>query len=650
MCGIGGFSGSFPAPSLAQALGALALRGPDDSGAFFDIRGLVGLGHRRLSIIDLSPFGHQPMASADGEFVIVFNGEIYNFRELRSGLSGSGYPFKGNSDTEVLLALYTQRGEAMLRELNGIFAFALYDKKRQELFLACDNMGVKPLYFTENVDGFAFASELKAMLAAGWVQGEVDVAALAGYLAFLWSPGGRTPFAGVQRLGPGEALRVKAGRIVRRWQWARSTWDVLANSHYGNADQAALGVANALRTAVQRQLVADVPVGAFLSGGLDSSSIVAMAKESAPDIECFTIALSGELDAGFTDDLPYARRVAKHLGVRLHEVAVDSAAMAQNLEEMVYLLDEPLADPAPLNVRYISRLARQHGMKVLLSGAGGDDLFSGYRRHQALMLERWWAWLPAGARALLRRWGERADHASALGRRLGKAFEFADGDESMRLMGYLLWARPNDIAALFAPDHRPKLAGRSLTAACEEYLTSLPPRTAPLNKMLALEQRFFLADHNLLYTDKMSMAESVEVRVPFLDNDLVALANGLPTGMKLRHGECKWILKKAMEPYLPRDVIYRPKTGFGAPLRRWLRHELRELMMDTLSAASIERRGLFDATAVQCLISDNEAGRRDAAYTIFSLMCIEIWCRKFLDGARHSRQYADVVGGADVVA
>ena len=291
--------------------------------------------------------------------------------------------------------------------------------------------------------------------------------------------------------------------------------------------------------------------------------------------------------------MPYARQVARHLGVKLHEIKVDASRMAADLERMVFQLDEPLADPAPLNVLYISQLARQHGVKVLLSGAGGDDTFSGYRRHRALTMEWYWARLPVSVRAGLRRMTAQFGQRGSL-RRVTKLFAHADSAPDRRLTGYFLWAETQRLRGLFAPEHRATLANEGMETPLEEYLATLPQGLPPLQRMLALEQRFFLADHNLLYTDKMSMAAGVEVRVPFLDNDLVRLANALPPRYKQRGREGKWILKRAMEPYLPHEVIYRPKTGFGAPLRHWLRHELKELVDDTLSAATLRKRGLFD--------------------------------------------------------
>ena len=631
MCGICGFNGGFVPESLERMLAEIQHRGPDGSGIFMDDNAGVGLGHARLAIIDLSPLGRQPMTDVTGTVVIAFNGEIYNFRELRAQLESDGYRFRSHSDTEVLLALYRAHGEAMLALLNGIFAFAIYDKNEQALFLACDAVGVKPLYFAEGHEGVVFASELKGLVASGVAFGGLDVAAIFRYLGFLWSPGGATPFKGVSRLGPGEALWVRDRHIERRWHWARSAW--VDPPLRLNSDEAVRRVQVGVRTAVHRQLVADVPVGAFLSGGLDSSAVVAMAREIAPDIECFTIDTGAVRDAGATDDLPYARQVAKHLGVRLHEIKVDSSRMAASLERMAIHLDEPLADPAPLNVLYISQLAREHGVKVLLSGAGGDDLFTGYRRHRALMLERYWAWLPAPVRQGFCNMSSHLGQGGAMGRRLAKAFAHAGLPAEQRLAGYFLWADPARVLGLFSAEYRAALANEVITAPLEDYLGSLPRGLPPLQRMLALEQRFFLTDHNLLYTDKMSMAVGVEVRVPFLDNDLVRLANALPPGLKQRGAEGKWVLKKAMEPYLPHNVIYRPKTGFGAPLRHWLRHELREWVGDMLSAETLRRRGLFDPKAVAALVADDQAGRVDAAYTILGLVCIEIWCREFMDKA-----------------
>lgn len=529
---------------------------------------------------------------------------------------------------------------AILHRLNGIFAFALWDADSEILLIARDAFGVKPLYFQENESGFHFASEIKAL--PNRQIDNLDAAALDRYLSFLWCPGDGTPTPQVRKLKPGMAVCVKDGAIIERVTWyhlpvfQRNFSTPLASPPVSK-NVAIRSTIHYLRQAVHRQMIADVPVGAFLSGGLDSSSVVALAREKNSDIRCFTIELTGITDEGLSDDLPYARRVAKYLKVPLEVVQMDSSRMAEFLPTMVAQLDEPLADPAPLNILYISRLAREHGIKVLLSGAGGDDLFTGYRRHQALMSDFFWAWLPQSARTALGRLTQGLDQRRPLFRRLRKLFNGVSLDGDDRLVNYFRWIDRNDLLALYTPEFRAALADAHAEDSMQEFLAGLPLETSALERMLALEQRFFFTDHNLNYTDKMSMAVGIEVRVPFLDLDLVEYAAQIPARYKQRGLVGKWVLKKAMEPYLPRDIIYRPKTGFGAPLRRWMLHDLRPLLGDFLSEESKKNRNLFDPGAVRRLITDNESGRVDASYTLLSLLCIEIWCRTYLGTVGQSR-------------
>jgi asparagine synthase (glutamine-hydrolysing) len=630
MCGIAGYWGRFNSELIDQIGKRLAHRGPDDAGVYAEPNAGIALVHRRLSIIDISAAGHQPMADTHERIVTVYNGEIYNYRELRAQLANEGVQFRSSSDTEVLLALYLKHGTALLPMLNGIFAFVVWDRERRDLFLARDALGVKPLYFSASTRGFAFASELKALILA-LEQRTLDPTSLHRYLSFLWCPGEGTPLREVRQLAPGEAMVVRDGRIARRW-----TWYELPARRPRSAplpdDETVPSTVRLLRQAVHRQLVADVPVGAFLSGGLDSSAVVAFARERAQDLRCFTIELVGGNDPGFVDDLPYAKQVAAHLGVRLDVVRVDSSRMARDLERMVWGLDEPLADPAPLNVYYISQLARDNGIKVLLSGAGGDDLFTGYRRHLALRYERLWSWLPSKLRTALGIAAGRMDASTAFGRRAQRLFVGALNDGPARLASYFVWAPESRLRALYSPAFAAELGDQRADQPLIDYLAGISQGFSPLEQMLALEQRFFLADHNLAYTDRMSMLAGVEVRVPFLDVDLVEHAARIPDRFKQHGRTSKWVLKKAMEPYLPHDVIYRPKTGFGAPLRRWLRNELKPLLAEVLSLERLKRRGLFNPVAVQQLISANQRGSVDAAYTLLSLVSIEAWCAAFLDG------------------
>ncbi|MGX1308049.1 asparagine synthase (glutamine-hydrolyzing) [Amorphus suaedae] len=632
MCGIAGYSGAFVPGLLAGMSEAIAHRGPDADGAFQDEEAGIGLAHRRLAIVDLSSAGSQPMQDDAGRVVIVFNGEIYNFRELRDELIADGYRFRGHSDTEVLLNLYLRDGPDLLARLNGIFAFAIWDRETRRLFLARDHFGVKPLYHTTTPCGFLFASELKALLRESSVSRELDPETVAGHLTFLWAPGPRTMLAGVEKLEPGTAMLVADGRIARRWRFYDLPFGV--GKRRTTVEAACAGVRTHIDQAVERQMVADVPVGAFLSGGLDSSAVVASARAFSENrLQCFTIAFgdAGAMaEEGMAEDLPYAEQVATHLDVDLHRVTA-GPEMIDSLEEMIFFLDEPQADPAPLNAYFISMLARQNGIKVLLSGAGGDDIFTGYRRHYALQQERLWDWLPRPARSAIAGASSLLPIGSVPLRRLRKGLANAGSDGDGRIASYFAWIDPALAFDLLDADFRAGLEGQSAMAPLRSAVNDLPKGASRLDRMLALECRHFLADHNLNYTDRMSMAHGVEVRVPLLDPDLVAFAASLPDDFK-QHGRTgKWIFKKAMEGILPDAVIYRPKTGFGAPLRRWLRQELRPVVGDLLSRDVIRRRGIFDADAVARLVARDHAGRIDAAYTIFALVCIELWCRIFLD-------------------
>ncbi len=637
MCGILGFSGRFAESALRTGLDLIAHRGPDDSGVFVDEKAEVGLGHRRLSILELSPLGHQPMESPQGGVLICYNGEVYNFRELRGELEKRGHTFKGHSDTEVILHLYLEHGEAMLPMLNGIFALAIWDPRSQSMLLARDGLGVKPLYLATTPRGLVFASEMKAIFPLAPDCRTLDPVAIDRYLTFLWCPGEGTPLKEVRKVLPGQAMILKRGKIDRSWTYY--SLPVFRSVKADLSEEESIkGTLEHLRTAVHRQLVADVPVGAFLSGGLDSSAIVALAREATPGIRCFSIDAGGALNPGDADDLPYAHRVAKHLGVPLEVIRIDPSRMAGELPWMIEQLDEPLADFAALNAHYICKLARDHDMKVLLSGAGGDDLFTGYRRHTAVKYQGWWSWLPAAVRDSMERVAAGLDQRKGLSRRITKLLSGAglDGDE--RIANYFTWAPSAQIAKLYSADFRAALGGHRAVEPMLDFLRPLPPSVQPLDRMLACEQRFFLADHNLTYTDKMAMAVGVEVRVPFLDYDLVEFAQRIPLGVKQRGRVGKHVLKKAMEPFLPHDVIYRPKAGFGVPLRRWIREDYRSMISEVLSPERLVSRGMFDPNAVQALIAANNRGTIDASYTILSILGLEFWCRKYLDGVRSAVQ------------
>ena len=632
MCGIAGYSGRFE-PGLLSRMGhILAHRGPDDEGEWSDSKAGVGLANRRLSIIDLSAEGRQPMTNEDGTLHLVYNGEIYNYRELREELLAKGHQFKSQSDTEVLVHLYEEDGPGMLSRLNGIFAVALWDTARRRLLLARDGVGVKPLYYVETTSGLIFASELKALLLSPEVSRELDPVAIHHHLAYLWAPAPRTMLKGVRKLSPGHALLVQDGRVAREWAYYDLPYD--GGRLPGGEAEIVAELRVKLEEAVDRQMVSDVPVGAMLSGGLDSSAVVALMRRVRPDFKprCYTIGFEGDADMeGSPQDLPYARRVADHLGIDLCPIVVKPDIIG-NLERMLYHLDEPQADPAPINSMLIAEQARRDGIKVLLSGTGGDDLFSGYRRHWALGAERSWSWLPLLVRQGLMSWANRRSGNGVWLRRLRRALAYADLSPEDRMLTYFYWTGEQVRRGLYSGDLSEVLNSVDTAEPLRATLGNISNvESDRLNQMLYLEGKHFLPDHNLNYLDKAGMASGVEIRVPLLDLNLIDFAVRIPPKMKRRGATGKYVLRKAMEAYLPRAVIDRSKTGFGAPMRRWLRHELREVVDEVLSKRALESRGLFRPQAVQALLESDRQGRVDAAYTIFALVCIELWCRIFVD-------------------
>ncbi len=662
MCGIAGFSGYFNADLLGKMGVLIAHRGPDDAGDILLKRqnSSVGLVHKRLSIIDLSVEGRQPMTvncaaccstrnlDSKDKLWLTYNGEIYNYRELRVDLEAKGHRFNSQTDSEILLHLYAQEGAAMLKRLNGIFAFALYDgrEKGQEadiqsgdLLLARDGVGTKPLYYTQLQAGFLFASELKALLAYAHLPRDIDFAAIHYYLTYLWCPGEQTALQSVKKLQPGEAMTVRNGKVVRRWYFYDLPYGQTPFKQSEKVLCAELD--KRLTEAMERQLISDVPVGAFLSGGLDSSAIVAMMRKLMPGepIQCYSIGFAnGMFVDGNPNDLPYAKQVAKHLQVDLKIIEIQ-ADLFQQVERMLYHLDEPQADPAAINTLLIAEAARQDGIKVLLSGAGGDDIFSGYRRHRAIQAERFWAWLPTSIRYkisslscyLLDGYGPRYAMKSSFMRRFAKLFAHAHYSIDRRISSHFMWSTEGVRRSLYSADLASHLAQTDTLMPLLDSLRRIPDEQDPLNRLLYLEGKHFLPDHNLNYTDKMSMAVGVEVRVPLLDPDLINFATRIPSRLKQKGKTGKFIFKKAMEPYLPKNIIYRPKAGFGVPLRQWVHRELQPMIHDALSESAIKARNMFDPKAMTRLIKLDKEGRIDGAYTIFSALCIELWCRSFVD-------------------
>jgi asparagine synthase (glutamine-hydrolysing) len=640
MCGINAIAGPLASAGVIAAMNrALAHRGPDGEGTFASPRGDVHLGHVRLAILDLSDAARQPLGNEDGAVQIVFNGEIYNYRALARDLALRGHRFRSASDTEVLVHLYEEKGERLLDDLNGMFAFALYDARAGRLFAARDETGVKPLYYAELAGGgLAISSELKAILAAPGIPRDLDREAIADFLAYQFIPDPRTPFRAVRRLGPGEALVWERGRVAVRRAWTGFPPARGASAPLG-PHAAARALRRTLLGAVERQLVSDRPVGACLSGGLDSSAIVAAAvraRGGAP-IRCYTVgytAADNALDP-FEEDLPHARRVALRLGVPLEEIEVEAHA-ARRWPEIVRILDEPIADPAALNAFLIARRARADGTVVLLSGQGADEIFGGYRRHAAGLALGALGRLPAAARRGLARAagivpGARPGRLGTALRRLRKMLEAAEGGEDESFLRLAMALPLEDARRAWGPALRngggpldPLASGRALLAEVRG--------AAPLDRMLYRDLKTYLPAQNLHYTDRTAMASGVEVRVPFLDDEVLALAISLAPRLKIRGpGRGKAVLREAVAPWLPREVLRRPKTGFGVPLRAWLRGDLAEAAADLLGPAVLARRGLLDAAEVERQRRAFARGAADYAYPIFTYLTLELWCRAFLD-------------------
>ncbi len=664
MCGIAGFFLNNDNHDLERSLFeetnlSMKHRGPDDNGFYLDSSNKLGLMHTRLSIIDKSQKGHQPMLSENNNVIIVFNGEIYNFKEIRKNLISKGYKFRSSSDTEVLLNLYLNFKEegkslvSMLKILNGIFSFAIWDKTIQKLIIAKDAFGVKPLYWRKINDGFIFGSELKSLqnISKYFITQEdpakelINYKAIQSYLTYLWCPSPYTSHRDIYKLEPGNLIEIEKGLIKKKTKWydlpqfkINEKTNINPQKKLFRSDHKVEEIIKQtrikLRKAVHSQLVSDVPIGAFLSGGLDSSAIVAFAKEKVPNLKCFTINTKEGSDNGYEDDLPYAKKVAAQFKLPLFEIDLDSNTLISNFLRVIDSLEEPIADPSALNVLLISEIAREHGIKVLLSGAGGDDIFTGYRRHIALKFYNQINLLPNNLLKILSFTTSQLPQDQSLFRRLSKFSRFCTKKGEEALVDLFIWNQPEYMKKLFNQHFRNKLKTYSSEESLLKFLKGYEKNLNHLDeidKVLCLEQRFFLSDHNLIYTDKMSMAAGVEVRVPFLDLDLVKFTSQIPSQLKLKDKECKWILKKAMEGILPREIIYRKKMGFGSPIRKWLKFELKELVMEVLSEKSINKRGIFSYERVQKLIEDNDKNRCDGSYAILSLISIEIWCRRFID-------------------
>ncbi|HKG21001.1 MAG TPA: asparagine synthase (glutamine-hydrolyzing) [Blastocatellia bacterium] len=633
MCGICGVVGSADEQLIRSMLAPIAHRGPDDEGVFVSetsAGGRVGLGHRRLSIIDLSPAGHEPMADGSRRIWLTFNGEIYNFRHVRRELEGLGHRFGSETDAEVVIYAYKEWGAGCLARLNGMFAFAIWDARDDSLLLARDRLGIKPLYYAETPSGFSFASEIKALLAVPGFERAVDLAALDQFMTFLWTPDPGTVFRGVSKLPPGHYLVYRDGRaeISRYWDLNFEEDDSLSEDEWAERVRAQVS------ESVRAQMVADVPLGAFLSGGLDSSAVVALMTETARQkITTYTFGFKSD-DLRYDileDDVKYARIMGERLQTDYHEEFFEPSVM-ELLPKLIRHMDEPVADPAIITSYLICRAARER-LTVLLSGMGGDEVFAGYPRHLAVKIADAYNLIPQFvSRPLVAALpGSRPGRFTALFRNTKKLARSAALPERERYLGFGTYFSEDEKRALYSGEMSDQARQFDPYREHREYFERVAGEDF-INQMLYVDMKTFLPCLNLAYTDKTSMASSVEVRVPLLDHELVELSARIPARLKLKGLTRKYIFKRAAESWLPREIIHRKKAGFSAPLRAWLARDLRDMVEGLLSEANIKRRGYFDYRAVRRLIDDNLSGREDNSLKIFQLLTLELWHRTFIDG------------------
>ncbi len=628
MCGIAGCYQRADGDQLAAAMSErLAHRGPDDDGlwGFTDDRVRVDLAHRRLSIIDLSAAAAQPFAA--GGLTLSYNGELYNYRELRAELAGLGAHFRSSSDTEVVLEAWRCWGAAALPRFRGMFAFALFDERTGHLVLARDQLGIKPLFFHHDDLGLVFASELKAIAGVIGPDLAVDAGAMVASLLYYWVPDQRCALRGVEKVPPGAwvEFRPDGGTTVQHyWRIA----DVAAEAAAGPPVE----LGPVIEESVAAHLVADVPVSTFLSGGLDSSIVTVLAKRANADIDAYTITFRSEdqrLEA-MPDDATYARMVATQFDVRLHEIEI-APDIVDLLPRMVGALDEPIGDPAAINTFLICEAAREAGVKVLLSGMGADELFGGYRKHYACLLAARYQRLPHAVRAGVVRPAVNHLPVAVGGRGLRQArwakrfLSFAElAEEPAFRRSYTLYAN-DELVELLDPDVAVHVA-EVIEEHAEVYNDTI--LGDHVNRMCLADARLFLPGLNLAYTDRASMAASTEVRVPFVDIEVVRAAFSIPGSAKIVGRRSKAALKAAAEPWLPSQIVHRPKGLFSAPLRAWIRRDLAGLVDDVVLGGDLVSSGFLRRPAVERLIEEERAGREDRSKQIWHLLTLELWHRQ----------------------
>ena len=626
MCGIAGFTGIHNRRLLKAMTDILVHRGPDDEGFYSDEH--VSLGMRRLSIIDLEG-GHQPIYNEDKSIWVILNGEIYNFKALREQLIKKGHRFYTKSDTEVVVHLYEDYGEDCVHHLRGMFAFALWDKNRQQLLLARDRLGIKPLYYMSCNGKLLFSSEIKSLLEFDGYRKEVDPQALLSFLTFLYIPSPQTIFKGIKKLEPGHLLIHRKGELTIRQYWDLAFPDTPKKTEEDYCEEAR----QLLKESVKLHMVSDVPLGVFLSGGLDSSAIVALMTDfSSVPIKTFSIGYGQE--AKSYNELEYAKLISKRFGTEHHEFIV-KPDIVEILPKLVWHLDEPFADSSLIPTYLVSKAIRSHAT-VALTGIGGDEVFGGYPRYLGARWAGKYEILPAWIRRSLAHSIGALPESTRSRNLAGWAKRFIKGGVLSERDRYISWISFYDhgrLGRLLTSNMKAQLKKAGLWNRHRDFYGQ-NNGSDTLDRAFYLDVKTYLADDLLMMGDKMSMATSLELRVPFCDHKLVEFAAGIPSEMKFRGSRLKSLFKKAMEGLLPKEILTRKKQGFMIPIAQWLQKDARPFTLDLLSETNIRKRGYFNPQYIHWMLEQHYTGRQNLTDQIFALMTLELWHRIYLDGER----------------
>lgn len=595
---------------------AIVHRGPDDEGIF--IKNNFGMGMRRLSIIDLAT-GHQPISNEDGSIWIVFNGEIYNHLELRTGLEKKGHKFQTNTDTEAIVHAYEEYGDQCPTKLNGMFGFAILDLRNQSVFIARDRLGIKPLYYYSDSLKFAFGSELKSILKLNGISREVDLQALDTFLTFEYIPSPYSIFKDIKKLPPGHSLTLKDGKIT-----IKEYWDLKYNECSASEDELCEQLIELLHDSVKIRLMADVPLGAFLSGGIDSSAIVAlMSKIMNRPVKTFSI---GFKESSY-NETGFAQIIANKFNTEHYEFTIETNALDLT-EKLVAQLDEPFGDFSIFPTYLVSKMARQH-VTVALSGDGGDELFAGYDTYIANRMGNSYGNLPSFFRnGLISPILNSIPPTEKKKGLINKAKRF---DEGMRLppdlqhTRWMIFLQEMEKNKLYSDDMRENLNGYDSYGHIRKYFTKAEHTNDQINRQLYVDIKSYLVDNILVKVDRMSMATSLEARVPFLDHRFVEFAATIPSAMKLKGKSTKYLLKKAMGDLLPNEILTRGKEGFSIPIKNWLKTDLKDLMMDVLEPSKVRREGFFNPEYVEKLKDEHLKDKENHSHRLWSMMVFGIW-------------------------